>query len=136
MGSAYAGPFCVNGAFVRIRTSVNVPSLLVLLGMMKRRNLSQFSGGDLRMPIIRSFFAAVGLMTILACAGPVAEACTRVLWNDNKLAVVVGRTMDFPVTTEPLITLLPRGMARDGGLFAAREWIPILPFGHRNTQVS
>ncbi len=70
------------------------------------------------MPIIRSFFAAVGLMTILACAGPVAEACTRVLWNDNKLAVVVGRTMDFPVTTEPLITLLPRGMARDGGLFA------------------
>ena len=47
-----------------------------------------------------------------------AHSCTRILWNTNKLAVVVGRTMDFPVTTEPIITVLPRGMARDGGIFA------------------
>lgn len=44
-----------------------------------------------------------------------AQACTRVLWNDNKLAVVVGRTMDWPMTTEPVLTVLPRGMQRDGG---------------------
>ncbi|WP_406827964.1 linear amide C-N hydrolase [Microbulbifer sp. ARAS458-1] len=43
------------------------------------------------------------------------EACTRVLWNDNGLAVVVGRTMDWPESTEPVLTVLPRGMARDGG---------------------
>jgi choloylglycine hydrolase len=36
-------------------------------------------------------------------------ACTRVLWNDNKLAVVVGRTMDWPESTEPMLTVFPRG---------------------------
>ena len=30
---------------------------------------------------------------------PAADACTRILWNDNKLAVVVGRSMDWPETT-------------------------------------
>jgi penicillin V acylase-like amidase (Ntn superfamily) len=44
-----------------------------------------------------------------------ARACTRILWNDNKLAVVVGRTMDWPVSTDPVLTVLPRGMKRDGG---------------------
>lgn len=42
--------------------------------------------------------------------------CTRILWNDNKLAVVVGRTMDWPESTEPVLTVFPRGMERDGGL--------------------
>src|SRR5436309_599570 len=47
---------------------------------------------------------------------PAADACTRVLWNNNKLsAVVVGRSMDWPETTEPVLTVLPRGMKRDGG---------------------
>lgn len=44
-----------------------------------------------------------------------AEACSRILWNDNELAVVVGRTMDWPESTEPTLTVLPRGMKRDGG---------------------
>ena len=46
---------------------------------------------------------------------PRAKGCSRVLWNDNKLAVVVGRSMDWPVSTDPVLTLLPRGMMRDGG---------------------
>lgn len=46
---------------------------------------------------------------------PSAEACSRVLWNDNKLAVLAARTMDWPESTEPVITVLPRGMRRDGG---------------------
>jgi penicillin V acylase-like amidase (Ntn superfamily) len=62
--------------------------------------------------------AAFAVLAIAGQASSAAQACTRVLWNTNKLAVVVGRTMDFPVTTEPIITVLPRGMARDGGLFA------------------
>jgi penicillin V acylase-like amidase (Ntn superfamily) len=49
---------------------------------------------------------------------PAAQACTRVLWNNNELAVVVGRTMDWPESTEPILTVLPRGMARDGGRLA------------------
>ncbi|MCL4863403.1 MAG: linear amide C-N hydrolase [Caldilineaceae bacterium] len=41
--------------------------------------------------------------------------CTRALWNHNKLGVFVSRTMDWPESTEPKLTVLPRGMARDGG---------------------
>jgi penicillin V acylase-like amidase (Ntn superfamily) len=44
-----------------------------------------------------------------------ADACTRLLWNDNKLAVLAGRSMDWPESTQPVLTVLPRGMARDGG---------------------
>lgn len=47
---------------------------------------------------------------------PAAHACTRLLWNDNHLAVMVGRSMDWPESTEPILTVLPRGMKRDGGL--------------------
>lgn len=47
---------------------------------------------------------------------PPTLACSRILWNNNKLAVVVGRTMDWPESTEPILTVLPRGMKRDGGL--------------------
>ena len=42
--------------------------------------------------------------------------CTSVLWNDNGLAVVVGRSMDWPTSTDPILTVLPRGLAHDGGL--------------------
>jgi len=57
------------------------------------------------------------LWTVIAGLLPLqfAAACTRVLWNDNEFAVVVGRTMDWPESTEPILTVLPRGMDRDGG---------------------
>ena len=63
--------------------------------------------------------AAFGLAAVLA-AGLLAVqssafACSRILWNDNGLAVVVGRTMDWPESTMPVLTVLPRGMKRDGG---------------------
>jgi penicillin V acylase-like amidase (Ntn superfamily) len=56
--------------------------------------------------------AAAGAML---AAPQIADACTRVLWNSNKLAVVVGRTMDWPESTDPLLAMLPRGMNREGG---------------------
>lgn len=40
--------------------------------------------------------------------------CTRILWNDNKFAVLVARTMDWPESTEPVLWFMPRGMDRDG----------------------
>ena len=71
------------------------------------------------MPIARHALAGtMALVTLLAPLAPAADACTRILWNNNKLAVVAGRTMDFPVSTEPLLTVLPRGITHDGGLFA------------------
>lgn len=55
-------------------------------------------------------------VALAALLGPVQSyACTRVLWNDNKIGVLVGRTMDWPESTEPVLTVFPRGMKRDGG---------------------
>jgi penicillin V acylase-like amidase (Ntn superfamily) len=45
--------------------------------------------------------------------------CTRFLWNSNDLAVLSGRTMDWPESTEPILTVFPRGRERHGGLLAA-----------------
>jgi len=46
--------------------------------------------------------------------------CTRVLWNDNDLAILAGRSMDWPESTEPLIVAFPRGIKRDGGSAAGQ----------------
>ena len=35
-------------------------------------------------------------------------------WNTNKLAVVSGRTMDWPESTDPILAVFPRGTHRDG----------------------
>jgi choloylglycine hydrolase len=40
--------------------------------------------------------------------------CTRVLWNTNDLAVLTGRTMDWPESTQPLVVGFPRGRERNG----------------------
>jgi choloylglycine hydrolase len=42
--------------------------------------------------------------------------CTRILWNNNDLGVFSARTMDWPESTMPVLTVLPRGMKRRGGL--------------------
>lgn len=64
---------------------------------------------------------AFALTAMIAPLDDAADACTRILWNDNKLAVFVGRTMDFPVSTEPVITVLPRGIAHDGGIIDGKR---------------
>ncbi|WP_167098118.1 linear amide C-N hydrolase [Mycobacterium sp. DL592] len=40
--------------------------------------------------------------------------CTRVLWNTNDLAVLTGRSMDWPEPTQPLLVGFPRGRERSG----------------------
>jgi choloylglycine hydrolase len=53
--------------------------------------------------------------------------CSRILWNNNKLAVVVARTMDWPQGTDPKIAVFPRGVMRDcgrvGPAVAAAEYL-------------
>ncbi len=44
-----------------------------------------------------------------------SPACTRVLWNKTE-PVVASRTMDWPESTEPVLTVFPRGLERDGGV--------------------
>jgi choloylglycine hydrolase len=63
-----------------------------------------------------SILALITATTLLAAIHPGAQACSRILWNNNKLAVVVGRSMDWPESTLPILTVLPAGMARNGGM--------------------
>jgi penicillin V acylase-like amidase (Ntn superfamily) len=56
-----------------------------------------------------------------------AAACTRVLWNDNERAVIVGRTMDWPESTQPVLTVLPRGMRRNGGQAGLETVVQVNP---------
>jgi penicillin V acylase-like amidase (Ntn superfamily) len=44
-----------------------------------------------------------------------ADACTRILWNDNSEAVLTSRSMDWePTTSKPVLVASPRGIARVG----------------------
>ncbi len=63
----------------------------------------------------RAIYGSLAAAGVVLAASQIADACTRVLWNDNKLGVVSGRTMDWPESTDPILTTLPRGMSRDGG---------------------
>lgn len=45
-----------------------------------------------------------------------SDACSRILWNNNEYGVLVSRTMDWPESTEPILTAFPRGMVRNGGM--------------------
>jgi penicillin V acylase-like amidase (Ntn superfamily) len=45
------------------------------------------------------------------------------LWNTNKLAVLSGRTMDWPTSTEPHLAVFPRGRDRHGGLLGSETII-------------
>ena len=58
---------------------------------------------------------------VVATAPDIAAACTRVLWNTNKIAVVSSRTMDWPESTEPTLAVFPRGSVRDGGRIGPNE---------------
>jgi penicillin V acylase-like amidase (Ntn superfamily) len=60
--------------------------------------------------------AFVTAATLVAAFNPVAEACSRILWNNNQFAVIAGRTMDWPESTMPILTVLPAGMERNGGM--------------------
>ena len=66
-------------------------------------------------------FSVLAVMIMAFTPWQQAKACSRILWNDNKLAVVVGRTLDWPESTEPVLTVFPRGMERNGGRFGSEN---------------
>ena len=75
----------------------------------------------------RTLLSAVVCASILLVPIRGALACTRILWNDNKLAVVVGRTMDWPESTDPVLTVFPRGKKRDGGRLGSQVVVAVNP---------
>jgi penicillin V acylase-like amidase (Ntn superfamily) len=46
--------------------------------------------------------------------GIIAGVCTRVFWNDNGVAMVVARTLDWETSDEPRVWVIPRGVERSG----------------------
>jgi choloylglycine hydrolase len=56
-----------------------------------------------------------------------------VLWNTNDIAVLTGRSMDWPESTEPLIVGFPRGQKRDGGLMLTEVVVPDNPLRWTST---
>lgn len=70
---------------------------------------------------------AVAAISIGLGSATAAYACSRVLWNDNGLAVISGRTMDWPESTEPKLVVFPQGIARDGGRLGPEELIKDKP---------
>jgi penicillin V acylase-like amidase (Ntn superfamily) len=59
--------------------------------------------------------------------------CTRVLWNTNQIAVLAGRSMDWPESTQPLVVSFPRGRQRDGGLLLTEVVVPDNPLRWTST---
>ena len=49
------------------------------------------------------------------------------LWNSNQIAVLAGRSMDWPESTQPLIVAFPRGRHRDGGQLLTETVVPDNP---------
>ena len=67
---------------------------------------------------VLALLAVTALVTsIHSCA----QACSRILWNDNQFAVFVGRSMDWPESTMPILAVLPAGMARHGGMAGTEQ---------------
>ena len=64
--------------------------------------------------------AALMAGTLLASSlSPLTQACTRILWNNDpssQVGVLVGRTMDWPTSTDPVLTFFPRGSVHNGVL--------------------
>jgi penicillin V acylase-like amidase (Ntn superfamily) len=81
----------------------------------------------MKLNLIALFARTLPCLAIAMIAIPSAWACTRVLWNDNGLAVVVSRTMDWPESTEPELIVFPRGTERNGGLLAGEVLIKANP---------
>lgn len=56
---------------------------------------------------------AIMLLGSVIFYGNTVQACSRVLWNDNSQAVLVGRNMDWLEDMKTNLWVLPRGMQRE-----------------------
>ena len=51
-----------------------------------------------------------------------ADACSRILWNNNGVAVVSARTMDWGHSFDDILLVIPRGQEMNGGLPGSPKW--------------
>ena len=57
----------------------------------------------------------VGLYVSLLIPADISSACSRILWNTNKQAVVVARSWDFDQPFDQRLVIYPRGIKVQGG---------------------
>ncbi|MHB8069545.1 MAG: linear amide C-N hydrolase, partial [Desulfobaccales bacterium] len=51
------------------------------------------------------------------------EACTKMFWNTNGRAMLVGRNLDLGQNEQPIFYVFPKGLTRTGGAFeGALQW--------------
>jgi choloylglycine hydrolase len=70
---------------------------------------------------------------LLALATPYADACTRIFSNTTPGSFIVARSMDWATTTEPILTVFPRGVEHDGGKVGTMEAVPVNPLHWTST---
>lgn len=64
---------------------------------------------------MRKFLTALAALSCVALTAPLADACTRILYEGGS-AFMVGRTMDWAEETGTDLWAFPAGLARDGGV--------------------
>lgn len=65
---------------------------------------------------MRKVLSALALFATVSLAIPVADACTRIVYNGEGAAFFVGRSMDWAEETGTDLWAFPAGMKRDGGV--------------------
>jgi len=65
---------------------------------------------------LTKFLVIVILLMLIGqlLSAPTASACSRILWNSNERAVIVGRNMDWFEDIRSNMWILPRGVERSG----------------------
>jgi len=63
--------------------------------------------------LLLATFALGFIGLVLATVG---QACSRIFWNDNGVAMVTARTLDWAHSFEDFLMVIPRGEKMNGGL--------------------
>lgn len=75
----------------------------------------------------RRALVPVAVACVLAMAASAATACTRILWNDNGVAVLASRSMDWWGSSQPKLHVLPRGVRKSGAMFGPQRVVTANP---------
>jgi penicillin V acylase-like amidase (Ntn superfamily) len=61
------------------------------------------------------------LCAILSFYTPI-QACSRIFWNDNKIAKIAVRSMDLYLDEKPKLVIMPQGITKDGAVENPITW--------------
>lgn len=62
----------------------------------------------------------LGILGLITCQQ--GDACSRIFWNNNGVAMVTARTLDWSHSFEDFLMVIPRGEKMNGGFKDSPEW--------------